>query len=500
MTAHARHRAAARPRAPHERPTTEPPRRATARRALVALGLGILAVSYAAPQFTAHPETAGVSAGAAPGPEPSTYGVLTGADTPLRLRWSWTAEDLLDTAVTAPHLEVIDAGPAAAPAGPLLTLAGGVVGSGASGYATARVVAVDAGSGAVRWRGPTLGDVPECAAAADLVACAERTADAGRVVLLDPRDGRELGRVAVPGRATHVSVDNGTAYVVSATPQDGATRLDLTRLDADRVAATGAVTWTHTELAPLGSVPGPILTGPSAVGVTEVSVQGREFLVAAGDGSPLADRRPGAALSPGDGRRPVRTGQGRFVALPGGAPLTGNPVRPAARDGATPIPLLAMRYGEGAAGELVGYADPASGRPTWTVPGARPLAACAGRLVVAIAPSGGSGGAAATDASADSEVAALDPATGAIAWRTPLAGRPPTSAACTAGTVLTSRAGGSGGVSATRLVDGAQAWSSAPTGPAPADTEPARLTARGEALLVATRRSGLARLDCLGPT
>ena len=48
--------------------------------------------------------------------------MLTGADTPLRLRWSWTAEDLLDTAVTAPHLEVIDAGPAAAPAGPVLTL------------------------------------------------------------------------------------------------------------------------------------------------------------------------------------------------------------------------------------------------------------------------------------------------------------------------------------------------------------------------------------------
>ncbi len=451
-------------------------------------------------------------------PSSSVYGVVAGGDAPRRLRWSTTAADVLAASgvvapnVVSPSLQVISpagagggSGAVPGPAsragsggaeGPVLVLARASVGAGSHAAATARVAGIDPDTGAVRWRGPALGDVPDCAATDRLLACAERTADAGRVVLLDPTDGREIARTPVPGRAARVAVRGDAAYVVSATPESGRTRVDLTRVDT-----TGAVAWTRSDDAPAGSTPGPIVFTAAAVVVTGVAIEGRELVAASADGGLAAGRRTGAALVGAEGLGPVGLEEGAWQAVSDGPRLAGAPVAPLARDATAATPYLARRYGAGRpAAELLAYADPRHSTPSWSLPDARPLAACGRTLVVAI--DGPSTGTAPTPGIGDTgaagpHLAGVNPATGAVTWRRPLDGQAPTAAACTTGTVLISGAGGSGAVTALRLTDGAPAWESAPTGLAPADAEPATLTARGDGLLVASRLSVSARLDCL---
>lgn len=481
--------------------------------------------AYAVPRFAPRAEPAAVTAHDVATARPTTHGVLTGGDAARQRRWSTTAEDLLDaTGVTAQRIAVIEpsgagAGPGPVPAGsetppdPVVALGTGVVGAdaGVSAMARARVVGIDPTSGSIRWRGPILGDVPDCARTESLLACAERTADAGRVVLLDPHDGREIARTAVPGRVLRVSVTGEAAYVVAATPVPAATRLDLTQVDA-----SGTVGWTRSDLAPPGALPEAVTSIGDGILVTGVAVQGRELLVSARDGALVADRRAGAALTASDGTHPVAADEGEWLATPDGARLTGVPVRPLAHDAATSLPLLARRYGAGRTGDLVAYADPRRAEPAWTLPGATPLAACGSRLIVARPGGAAPSAAAETGAATGPEVAAIVPATGAVTWRIAFDGQLPTSAVCTPGTVVLSGRGGSGSVAALRLDTGAEAWTTAPgaptvptaptaptvptapTGLAPADAEPARLTARGPDLLVASRLSSSARLDYLG--
>ncbi|QQS02410.1 MAG: PQQ-binding-like beta-propeller repeat protein [Austwickia sp.] len=501
MTADATHPAAHAPvsRAAHRTTTRGPGGSGVSSARLLRVGViaatlaGLAGVgAYAVPRLASRAEPAVVSARDLAPATPTTYGVVRGGDRPRQVRWSTTAEDLLnDPGAMTPRIQVITAGPPAGsddrPDGPVLALASGVGGLGAQATATARVAGIDSATGEIRWRGPVLGDVPECAATARLLACGERTADAGRVVLLDPGDGREIGRVPVPGRVARIAVAGETTYVVSATPDADGTRIDLTRVEP-----TGDVTWTRSEHGAPGSMPGAVLVTGGAVAVTGVSVAGREFVAAAADGTLAADRRPGAAIVPLEGSaQPVAANEGEWSAVAGGPALAGIPAVVGAHDDATRLPLLASRWasagGTGsAAGELVAYADARHAQPAWTMPAARPLAACGGRLVVASAGTAGP------------ELAAIEPATGAEMWRAPIDGQVPTSAVCTSGTVIVSGRGGSGSVTALRLDTGAVSWASAPTGLAPADAEPARLTARGEDLLVASRLTGSARLDCLG--
>lgn len=486
MTAQARHREPPRPPWRHRGPAV----------ALVAAAL-LGAGGYAGPRLLtpADPATAANLAT----PSAAAYGVVAGGDAPRRLRWSVTAEDVLArTGVDAPSLQVISAAAGAGAGGGVasglvVVLARGSLGAGSHAAATARLAGLDPDTGAVRWLGPALGDVPDCAATARVLACAERTADAGRLILLDPADGREIARTPVPGRAARVGLGEGAAYVVSATPESGRTRLDLTRVDG-----TGAVVWSRADEAPAGSTPGPIVLTTSTVVVTGVAVEGRELVAGTADGVLAAGRRTGAALLGVDGLGPVGLDEGAWQAVPEGSRLAGAPVVPLARDATAAPPYLARRYGAGRpAAELLAYTDPRRGTPAWSLPEARPLAACGGTLVVAIDAPGAGTGVGAVDAPTP-QLAGVDPATGAVTWRRTVAGQSPTAAACTAGTALVSGAGGSGAVTALRLSDGAPAWESAPTGLALADAEPAMLTARGDHLLVASRLSTSARLDCLG--
>lgn len=499
---------------------------------MVAVAALVGAGAYALPRLAPRAESGVVSARDLTGPgDTAAYGVLR-ADRELGLRWSATAEDLLGGAgVTAPRIRIIDEpgapteaapapdgpGPGAGTGGsssaapdpgttvassgtatdaPVLALASGVPGAGDKAAATARLARVDVVSGTILWRGPMLGDVPECAASARVVACVDRTADAGQVVILDPRDGHEIARAAVAGRPARVAVAGDTTYVVAATP-DGASDAGSVRVDVQRIGADGAVRWTHSERAPAGSMPGPVVVSGDAVVVTGVAVGRQEYVVAASDGALADGRRTGAALPPVGALQPVATGPDAWSAGDGPA-LVGAPARLSARDGRTQVPLLADSFGRGpAGGELLAYADAANPTPLWTLPAARPLAACGGRLIVGLAGSSTSGGSG-SGVLSSAEIAALEPRTGVVAWRAPLDGQVPASAACTATNVVVGGRGGSGSVTALRLDTGAVSWSSAPTGLAPSDAEPARAVARGDRLLVVSRLSGSARLDCLG--
>lgn len=360
---------------------------------------------------------------------PSVSGMVPATATPRVVRWRLTAADVLgEPATTRSRLRVVSGAPsplASPPDGLVVVLAEAVRTGGLAGdQPVARLAGADAATGRIHWRGAILGDVADCVRAPEGVACLERFEHAGLLLLLDVRDGSTRWRADVGGRPSALSAEPAGFVTVAATAAGGGTDVELTRWDTD-----GSPRWSRAYAAPAGVTPGrPIVLG-GAIVVEQVTIDDTALIVDAKDGALTRSRPRGAAVGLAHGRPLFDTG-GENLAAPtrspaDGSELRGTPVDVVAADGSVALPTLTRRYGS-ADGRADLSATPApgpSGR-AWSLPGAHPLAACDGQLVLAVTEG------------RSLTLRAVVPATGATRWETPLRGTTPRSAACTPRTVL----------------------------------------------------------------
>lgn len=338
---------------------------------------------------------------------------------------------------------------------PVIVLAQ-AVGEGAQ--AVARLAGVDRATGEVRWRGPVFADIAGCARLpAGDVACLERFERGGRLVILRAVDGAPRVRTDLTGRPSTLAADSSGLVGVAATPAGTGTEIVLTRWAHD-----GSARWSRTYAAPAAVTPGITRHMGGAIVVEQVTVDGAALIVDAEDGTLAQSRPDGAAvgiahgrvlfdrggerLATGDG--PIATGDSPLA--DGGQELRGTPMGPAASDGTVALPTLTRRFGTRERRAPL-TASPAPGAPgvPWSLPGALPLAACAGHLVLAVAADQRTTDQETTDRRAIDQgstdrgvtgpavtLRAVDPATGATRWEAALPGASPRTAACTPRTVL----------------------------------------------------------------